>query len=375
MTGESLYTNPPDPNMLHVDAGLEEDFVWAFRMTTYNQSVVTNSYKNNPYSSMSKYHVPFWGHKLMTPIYFREEKYEKFLKQWEWRLGLEQIKLKHALNPNHGDPRAIRAEYQELYDYFNYVKVEQQKEAMRDVYITDHKKKAEKMHTLSEEEDAQFYEYMQSLNNYQKAPEPTRVSQFESGRYPRGSLRQKLFEPLAGARRNADGTLVFEMSERDLANCFSESAMRKEFEKASANEVQPSDEDDEEAEQAMVDANWDELDEGQLPMEDWEALVDKELDVFLQSDKYSYVKDIEQAFAPGQTASLEAKILKTIPDHAFWDIKRPRSSEQDMFVNKFNPSRKYPFESFFDRRNYEQWMHDRETNVKLKEDISRHRRY
>ena len=134
-------------------------------------------------------------------------------------------------------------------------------------------------------------------------------------------------------------------------------------------------EDDEEAEQAMVDANWNELDEGQLPMEDWEALVDKELDVFLQSDKYSYVKDIEQAFAPGQTASLEAKILKTLPDHAFWDIKRPRSSEQDMFVNKFNPSRKYPFESFFDRRNYEQWMHDRETNVKLKEDVSRHRRY
>lgn len=34
--GESLYTNPPDSNMLTVDHGLEEDHVWAFRLTTYN---------------------------------------------------------------------------------------------------------------------------------------------------------------------------------------------------------------------------------------------------------------------------------------------------------------------------------------------------
>ncbi len=44
-------------------------------------------------------------------------------------------------------------------------------------------------------------------------------------------------------------------------------------------------------------------------------------------------------------------------------------------MNKFNPARKYPYESFFDRRNYEQWMHDRESNLKLKEDVTRHRRY
>jgi hypothetical protein len=34
--GESLYTNPPDPNLPTIDHGLEEDKVWAFRMTGYN---------------------------------------------------------------------------------------------------------------------------------------------------------------------------------------------------------------------------------------------------------------------------------------------------------------------------------------------------
>ncbi len=312
--------------MLHVDHGLEEDQVWAFRMTTYNQSVVTNAYKNNPLSAMSKNHVPFWGHKLMTPIYYREDKYQKFIQQWSYRLGLEQIKLRHALNPNNGDPRAIRAEYQELYDYFNWVKVEQQKEAMKDVYVTDHKYRAPKLHTLSEEEDAQFHAYMQSLESYQKAPKPARVSQFESGKYPRGSLRQKLFEPLAGARRNAEGTLVFEMSERDVANAYTEAGMRQEFATANANEVLPGSWEDDDTQQELIDALWEELDEGQLPMEDWEAMVDKELSVFAQGEKYSYVKDMQQAFAPGQAASLEAKIFKTIPQHVFWDIKKPLNS-------------------------------------------------
>jgi hypothetical protein len=45
--GESLYTNPPDPNVPVIDHGLEEDKVWAFRMTGYNQSAVFNQYIRN----------------------------------------------------------------------------------------------------------------------------------------------------------------------------------------------------------------------------------------------------------------------------------------------------------------------------------------
>jgi len=34
--GESLYTNPPDPNLPVIDHGLDEDHVWAFRLSSYN---------------------------------------------------------------------------------------------------------------------------------------------------------------------------------------------------------------------------------------------------------------------------------------------------------------------------------------------------
>lgn len=35
--GESLYTNPPDPNMPTIDHGLDEDKIWAFRLSGNNQ--------------------------------------------------------------------------------------------------------------------------------------------------------------------------------------------------------------------------------------------------------------------------------------------------------------------------------------------------
>ena len=42
--GESLYTNPPDPNIPFVDHGLDEEAIWNFRKTNYNQQVVSNPY-------------------------------------------------------------------------------------------------------------------------------------------------------------------------------------------------------------------------------------------------------------------------------------------------------------------------------------------
>jgi len=41
---------------------------------------------------------------------------------------------------------------------------------LKDVYVTDHKAKALKMTTLSEEEDAEYYEYIRKLNEYNRQP-------------------------------------------------------------------------------------------------------------------------------------------------------------------------------------------------------------
>jgi hypothetical protein len=73
--GESLYTNPPDPNFIHVDHGLEEDHVWAFKKTFYNQDVVVNDFKNDVRGALTKNNLPFWALKLATPAFFTREKY------------------------------------------------------------------------------------------------------------------------------------------------------------------------------------------------------------------------------------------------------------------------------------------------------------
>lgn len=38
--GETLYTNPPDPNRLNMDHRLEEDSIWNFNLDTLNQKII-----------------------------------------------------------------------------------------------------------------------------------------------------------------------------------------------------------------------------------------------------------------------------------------------------------------------------------------------
>ena len=40
--GESLYNNPPDPNNPVIDHGLDEEFVWNFSKSNFNQEVLKN---------------------------------------------------------------------------------------------------------------------------------------------------------------------------------------------------------------------------------------------------------------------------------------------------------------------------------------------
>ena len=102
--GESLYTNPPSPNTLTVDHGLDEEKVWAFRMSGYNQSAVFNQYTRNLLKAGMQSNVPHWGLKLSTPSFYREEKYAKFFQQWAYRVGLENIKMRHATEIRSNDP-------------------------------------------------------------------------------------------------------------------------------------------------------------------------------------------------------------------------------------------------------------------------------
>jgi hypothetical protein len=87
--GETLWTNPPDSNMPTIDHGLDEDHIWAFNMSGYNQFVIKNPYKQNIWDATRLWHAPFWGTKLQTPSFYKEEKLGKFYRQWATRLDFE----------------------------------------------------------------------------------------------------------------------------------------------------------------------------------------------------------------------------------------------------------------------------------------------
>lgn len=57
-------------------------------------------------------HAPFWGSKLVSNAWYKDEKVVKMMEQWKVRIGLENIKLRQALetvtNPL-ADPRMTRS--------------------------------------------------------------------------------------------------------------------------------------------------------------------------------------------------------------------------------------------------------------------------
>lgn len=44
--GESYLSNPPNPNLITIDHGVDEEHIWNFPKSLYNQSQVTNQYSN-----------------------------------------------------------------------------------------------------------------------------------------------------------------------------------------------------------------------------------------------------------------------------------------------------------------------------------------
>lgn len=55
----------------------------------------------------------------------------------------------------------------------------------------------------------------------------------------------------------------------------------------------------------------------------FEEVLNRELGVIPEGG-YNYVKDIKDAYKTSLSTSTEEKIFSNIPEHAFWDIKKPQ---------------------------------------------------
>jgi len=59
--GESPFTNPPPQSAPVIDHGNDEEYIWAFSRSLYNQISVKNTYTDPGSVDWVRSHAPFWG--------------------------------------------------------------------------------------------------------------------------------------------------------------------------------------------------------------------------------------------------------------------------------------------------------------------------
>ena len=302
-----------------IDHGLDEEKIWAFRKTNYNQDVIYNPYTRDIWNAQYEHNAPWWGLKLSTPAFYKDEKYSKFFKQYAIRLDFQRLKLKHAQEIIPGDMAQRDRMKAEVGAFLANAKKQMLEDEMSKVYVTDHKPAVKKFSTLSEEEDQEYFNYVQSLEAYNKEDAgPKNVSRFESGRYERGTLLQRIFEPLAGAKTLESGTVFLEISDKDVASQLDEGQLRATFEKMKDLTVLEG-EDEAEVRAAVFDA----LQDSGFDQGEWDKILARELNTFKEGEKYDYVTDLRRTFDEGLSTTTVDKIFKKMPAHVFWDIKKP----------------------------------------------------
>lgn len=147
-----------------------------------------------------------------------------------------------------------------------------------------------------------------------------------------------------------------------------EKRIRDQFERYSNQEAIDGslEEDDDELRVILME----EMQANDMPVDQWNEYLDKELSVFKNGERYDYVKDLQEAFQDGLSTPLAKKILKTVPAHVFWDIKRPIDAEEDHLMNEYNPARQVHGANFFDLRSYDEWRHEKEACTNMKPSVS-----
>lgn len=96
------------------------------------------------------------------------------------------------------------------------------------MYTTDHVPKQKKFNTLSGDEDRQFFEHLKRIEEYNKDGGTKKA---ESKTFEKGSLLQRITDPLANAVRLENGTRFYELSDQDFGERLGEASLRSVYEK------------------------------------------------------------------------------------------------------------------------------------------------
>ena len=156
---------------------------------------------------------------------------------------------------------------------------------------------------------------------------------------------------------------------------FDEETLRAEYDRLKNANATPIEGGEEAADEVRIALLEEMEQQSPFKVEEFEQVLDKEFSVFKNGEKYDFVRDLKDAFSTGLERTAAEKILDTIPEHAFWDIKTPARPDPQRFMNPYNSFRKYHVSSFFDSREYEEYMDRRIIKNNLRDGVSTYRRY
>lgn len=109
---------------------------------------------------------------------------------------------------------------------------------MKDVYVTDNKLKTPKYNVNNQKELDTFYKYKKSLEKYNKEVDTDVHTLTRKGKYEKGSLAQRIFEPLLDAEKDKNGTYFVKVERKEISKT-DEETMKKLFENAKSNTNEP----------------------------------------------------------------------------------------------------------------------------------------
>jgi len=324
--GESIYSNPWPFNLAFMDHALDEEKIWNFHKTLYGFDVIRNMWTHAPNIAKNLSFSPNWSGKLAIEHFMTSKKYKKLLLQTELRDGLNEIQKRHAevLETASVEQVGLRESMEkEVNDYVNDSYKRNQEFAEEGFTVTDHSHQPRQLLTSTQSEDQEYYDLLKSMEEYNSSTPNKKLSSKNLQRYERGSFLQKLLDPFQDAKIQEDGTLVYEMKDSERNNR-TEAEYRSLFDKLQKNETEAfecDEGDDEEEGRVAILKDFDEENDAQLT-ENMRKM-DEQFAVFLEGEDYSAVKDMHKAYSYELRRSEADRILEKIPDHVFWDVKKP----------------------------------------------------
>ena len=309
---------------------------------------------------MSDGNTPYWMEKLNAPAFYSNEKLREFKEQHKVKLDFEHLKFMHALNNTYN----IATQRQETAELGAFIQEAYEDKAIRDmgeIHITDHEPRNKKLHTNNLTEDFDFYNYEKKLQEYN--------SDMDDKASLASSQIGKEDKRVAVIKR-PDGSVIYAVEGEELAEY-------KGFIKektATLKKAFSEDDEEDEGEGSDLSEEIDALHEKQSSLK---SLEDSDIikNVFNEDEEYSFVKDYRNAFEKSLATPLKDQIFDSIPEHAFWDIKKPLKKMQSPSLNTFSPMKPKTCYTFWDFSVNSDWMHRHEKKENINNHISLWRRY